>query len=66
VKVRHRAIAGKSSMSTLKALLFDVDGTLADTEREGHMAAFNRSFDEAGLNWHWGANAWPWKIRITA
>ena len=38
-------------MSTLKALLFDVDGTLADTERDGHRVAFNRAFAEAGLDW---------------
>lgn len=41
-------------MWTLKALLFDVDGTLADTERDGHRVAFNRAFAEAGLDWHWG------------
>ena len=40
-------------MSTLKALLFDVDGTLADTERDGHRVAFNRAFAEAGLDWEW-------------
>jgi len=38
---------------TLKALIFDVDGTLADTERDGHRIAFNRAFAEAGLDWHW-------------
>jgi HAD superfamily hydrolase (TIGR01509 family) len=38
---------------TLRALLWDVDGTLAETEDEGHRIAFNRSFAEAGLNWHW-------------
>lgn len=37
----------------LQALIFDVDGTLADTERWGHRVAFNRAFAEAGLNWHW-------------
>lgn len=40
-------------MSQLQALIFDVDGTLADTERDGHRVAFNRAFAEAGLNWHW-------------
>jgi HAD superfamily hydrolase (TIGR01509 family) len=39
---------------TLKALLLDVDGTLADTERDGHRVAFNRAFTEAGLDWRWG------------
>ena len=40
-------------MADLEALLFDVDGTLADTERDGHRVAFNRAFAEAGLDWDW-------------
>jgi beta-phosphoglucomutase-like phosphatase (HAD superfamily) len=32
-------------------LIFDVDGTLADTERDGHRVAFNQAFVEAGLDW---------------
>jgi HAD superfamily hydrolase (TIGR01509 family) len=36
----------------LKALIFDVDGTLAETE-EAHRAAFNRTFAAAGLDWVW-------------
>lgn len=40
-------------MSQLRALIFDVDGTLADTERDGHRVAFNRAFEEAGLDWEW-------------
>lgn len=37
---------------TLKAVIFDVDGTLADTE-EAHRQAFNATFKEFGLPWHW-------------
>ncbi len=37
----------------LRALLWDVDGTLAETERDGHRVAFNRAFAEAGLPLHW-------------
>ncbi|MBK4731837.1 HAD family hydrolase [Oxynema sp. CENA135] len=40
-------------MSELKALIFDVDGTIAETERDGHRVAFNRAFADAGLEWHW-------------
>lgn len=40
-------------MSRLKCLIFDVDGTLANTERDGHRVAFNRAFKEAGLDWYW-------------
>ncbi len=37
----------------LQALLFDVDGTLADTEPQGHLPAYNEAFRELGLNWRW-------------
>ena len=36
----------------LKALVFDVDGTLADTE-SAHRGAFNLAFAAMGLDWHW-------------
>ncbi|TXM75239.1 HAD-IA family hydrolase [Methylobacterium sp. WL103] len=36
----------------LKALIFDVDGTLAETE-DLHRQAFNHAFSELGLSWHW-------------
>ena len=38
--------------STLEAIIFDVDGTLAETE-EAHRHAFNRAFSEHGLKWRW-------------
>jgi HAD superfamily hydrolase (TIGR01509 family) len=38
--------------SHLKALVFDVDGTLAETER-AHLAAFNHAFAQEGMDWHW-------------
>lgn len=36
----------------MQALIFDVDGTMADTEA-AHCDAFNAAFSEVGLNWHW-------------
>ncbi|MDZ7748915.1 MAG: HAD-IA family hydrolase [Halofilum sp. (in: g-proteobacteria)] len=38
----------------LQAVIFDVDGTLADTERHGHRVAYNQAFDELGADWEWG------------
>lgn len=38
----------------LEAVLWDVDGTLAETERDGHRIAFNRAFEELGVPWRWG------------
>ncbi|GLS77075.1 phosphatase [Oharaeibacter diazotrophicus] len=43
---------GDGAMSGLKALIFDVDGTLADTE-EVHRQAFNAAFRAFGLPWSW-------------
>ncbi|MBD2484735.1 HAD family hydrolase [Planktothrix sp. FACHB-1365] len=40
-------------MGKLQALIFDVDGTLADTERDGHRIAFNQAFNEVGIPWNW-------------
>ncbi len=42
------------SAPVLQALIFDVDGTLADTESV-HCAAFNQAFAELGLDWVWDA-----------
>jgi HAD superfamily hydrolase (TIGR01509 family) len=39
----------------LKALIFDVDGTLADTEGV-HLDAFNHAFRQEGLDWHWSVD----------
>jgi len=49
----------------LKALLFDVDGTLADTERDGHRPAFNAAFREFGLDWHWDAPLYGQLLAVT-
>jgi HAD superfamily hydrolase (TIGR01509 family) len=40
-------------MSRLQALLWDVDGTIAETERDGHRVAFNLAFEAFGLPWRW-------------
>ena len=52
-------------MAELRALVFDVDGTLADTERDGHRVAFNRAFEAAGLNWHWSVERYGELLAVT-
>ncbi|MGH2719062.1 MAG: HAD-IA family hydrolase [Actinomycetota bacterium] len=37
----------------LNAVIFDVDGTIAETERHGHRVAFNQSFEDHDLPYHW-------------
>ena len=52
-------------MAKLQALLFDVDGTLADTERDGHRVAFNMAFAEAGLDWEWDEDLYGELLKVT-
>ncbi len=49
----------------IEALLFDVDGTLADTERDGHRPAFNKAFEEFGLNWQWDVPLYGKLLAVT-
>lgn len=51
-------------MTELAALLFDVDGTLANTEY-AHLSAFNLAFKEAGLEWQWSVNLYIKLLAIT-
>lgn len=48
----------------LKALIFDVDGTLAETE-EAHRQAFNDTFGQFSLNWHWSRDLYRDLLKTT-
>jgi HAD superfamily hydrolase (TIGR01509 family) len=52
-------------MGKLQALIFDVDGTLADTERDGHRLAFNQAFANAGLDWDWSVELYGKLLAVT-
>jgi HAD superfamily hydrolase (TIGR01509 family) len=52
-------------MTKLKALVFDVDGTLSDTERDGHRVAFNRAFADANLDWSWDVETYGLLLKVT-
>jgi HAD superfamily hydrolase (TIGR01509 family) len=49
---------------SLCALIFDVDGTLAETE-EAHRAAFNQSFADHGRDWHWSVETYRVLLQVT-
>jgi len=51
-------------MTKLTTLLFDVDGTLAETE-EIHRQSFNRSFAQKGLDWHWSRQVYAGLLAVT-
>jgi len=54
-----------NTQTQLKALIFDVDGTLSDTERDGHRVAFNQAFDEFDMDWHWSVETYGELLAVT-
>ena len=48
----------------MPALIFDCDGVLADTERDGHRPAFNETFAEVGLPVRWSEGEYGEKLKI--
>lgn len=49
----------------LKALIWDVDGTVAETERDGHRIAFNLAFEARGLPWRWDVAPYGELLQVT-
>lgn len=48
----------------MKALIFDCDGVLVDTERDGHRVAFNRAFAASGLDAHWDVDLYGELLKV--
>ncbi|WKG07826.1 HAD-IA family hydrolase [Nocardia sp. PE-7] len=51
-------------MTQLRAVIFDVDGTLVDSERDGHRVAFNSAFAEAGLPDRWDVEEYGQLLKV--
>ncbi|WP_329455295.1 HAD-IA family hydrolase [Streptomyces sp. NBC_01497] len=51
-------------MSAVPALIFDCDGVLADTERDGHLPAFNETFAEFGLPVRWSDAEYAQLVKV--
>ncbi len=52
-------------MSRIKALIFDQDGVIIDSERDGHRVAFNRAFKDFGYNIEWDIDTYYELLQIT-
>ena len=52
-------------MNSLKAVFWDVDGTIADTELCGHRVAFNLAFKDFDLDWNWDENQYLNLLKIS-
>ncbi len=51
-------------MTKIKALIFDCDGVLVDTERDGHRVSFNRAFKAKGLDIEWDVTLYKKLLEI--
>jgi hypothetical protein len=49
----HAAAESSTTVPQLEAILFDCDGVLADTERDGHRISFNLAFKNNGIDEEW-------------
>lgn len=49
----------------LSAILWDVDGTLAETERDGHRIAFNQAFEALRVPWRWDERRYGELLEVT-
>jgi len=52
-------------MAQLKAVFFDQDGVIIDTERDGHRVSFNETFKEFGYSFEWGVNEYHDLLQIS-
>jgi HAD superfamily hydrolase (TIGR01509 family) len=64
LEVRDRQPARAAGLLSFDALIFDVDGTMADTE-ELHRQAFNEAFFSCGVSWRWGPALYAELLQIT-
>ena len=53
-----------SPAAVIKALILDCDGVLADTEKDGHLVAFNLAFDDLGLPFRWDEETYGKLLRV--
>jgi len=52
-------------VGTLKAIFFDQDGVIIDTERDGHRVSFNETFKEFGFSFEWGVTEYHELLQIS-
>ena len=51
-------------MTYLKGVYWDLDGTIANTELEAHLPAFNKAFKDIGIDWNWDKDKYIQLLRI--
>ena len=52
-------------MSILEAVYWDLDGTIANTELEAHLPAFNKSFKYFDIDWYWDKDTYISLLKLS-
>jgi len=63
--IKEQPAAHQTKESVMKAIIFDCDGVLADTERDGHRVAFNKAFAEKGYAVEWGVELYGKLLEVS-
>ncbi len=63
--IKEQPVAYHTKETVMKAIIFDCDGVLADTERDGHRVAFNMAFAEKGYTVEWGVELYGKLLEVS-
>ncbi len=63
--IQEQPAAHHTKEAVMKAIIFDCDGVLADTERDGHRVAFNKAFAEKGYATEWGVELYGKLLEVS-
>ena len=64
IAISTTPLHAKSQPAPLEAILFDCDGVLADTERDGHRLAFNIAFKDSGIDEEWSEDRYGHLLEV--
>ena len=62
---KKRSAIDQTKGAVMKAIIFDCDGVLADTERDGHRVAFNKAFEKKGCATEWGVELYGKLLEVS-
>jgi HAD superfamily hydrolase (TIGR01509 family) len=63
--IQEQPAAHHTKEAVMKAIIFDCDGVLADTERDGHRVAFNKAFAKKGYATEWGVELYGELLEVS-
>jgi HAD superfamily hydrolase (TIGR01509 family) len=64
ISASANSLTNKTREAKMKALIFDCDGVLADTERDGHRVAFNKAFAKKGYSVEWDVDVYGQLLEV--